>query len=161
MYAHVIKSDILYEFRNCEMVSPCPTRNYLDYHSRMTQFLKFLSHKESRKRFYRLSVTPVDFPPPEFNSSCYLSLALVCSSLENRSLAAGNCAISCREKKTLSRPIRNFPLRAHWPVTCFEAYAYTSRFEPCDMRACSAESKRSFTQDEWLYQSISRFDNCE
>lgn len=44
-------------------------------------------------------MTPVDFLPPEFNSSCYLSLALVCSSLENRSLAAGNCAISCREKK--------------------------------------------------------------
>lgn len=101
----------------------------------------FLFHKE----YIMQKIFPAKWPLWIFlhqssqQSSCYLSLALVCSSLENCSLAAGNCAISCREKKTLSRPIRNFPLQAHWPVTCFEAYAYTSRFEPCDMRACSAE----------------------
>lgn len=102
---------------------------------------------------------PTGFPP-ELNSTCYLSLTLVCSLLENRSLVVVTARSPVASWKKTSRPIRNFPLRAHWLVTCFEAYAYTSRFKPCDMRACSTESKRGFTQDEWLYQSISRFDNC-
>ena len=126
------------------------------------EFFKFLFHKKyiMQKILSATCGSSVGFPP-ELNSTCYLSLALVCSSLENRSLAVVTASpVASWKKKKTSRPIRNFSLRAHWLVTCFEAYAYTSRFEPCDMRARSVESKRGFTLDEWLYQSISRFDNC-
>lgn len=48
---------------------------------------------------------------------------------------------SSRKKKPLSRPSCNFPLRAHWPVTCSGAYAHASWFQVYDMRACHAVSE--------------------
>lgn len=81
------------------------------------------------------------FSLPELNSSCYLSLVLVCSSFENRSLVAATVRSLVAKKKTLSRPHSQFFSSSALAVTCFEVYAYTSRFQPCDMRTRSAETK--------------------
>lgn len=122
------------------------------------EFLKFIFHKEyiTQEDSCRLNVISVDFVPPEL----LLFVVSACLSVARKPFArCCNCAISCREKKKRHVPFAIFLSERHWPVTCFEAYAYTSRFEPCDMWACSAETKRGFAQDEWLYQSISCFDN--